>query len=167
MKILIPRKTCIKDVFDYVWGSTIAGAKLTPEKLSMQKSLVKLLIDNSKVDAPIVEGNSSAISSLTESQKALLNFEILQKQEENKFESVNTSMLSNELYNQSLMQEDVSGFGFLQRFGYQSPDVAHVYYGWLLQSKNILKKLVAKQNGDNKQEYQYLLLQINNALKIE
>ena len=121
----------------------------------MQKSLVKLLIDNFKVKIPLIAGSSNGIFSLSETQKALLNIEMLHKQEGNKFENISNSMLSTELYDQFSEQEDVNGFGFLQRFIYLTPDIAHIYYEWLLQNKDILEKLLITQKRDIKLEYQY------------
>ena len=162
------REECIKDVFGYVWESTIAGEKPTPEKLSMQKALVKLLITNSKVNAPVTSGSPKSISNyFTESQKGLLHLELLQKMEENKFEGMPASEMENSFNNDVPNSGDVEGFGFMRRFIFQDQDITHVYYGWLLRNKSILEKLVATQKGDIKQEYQYLLLQVNKALKID
>jgi len=156
---------CIKDVFDYVWGSTVAGKEPSKEKLSMQKSLVKLLIDNSKVNGPVAGGNVMSLADLTETQKGLLNMIRLRQQEESRFEG-NSSFLSLvSMYDPC--QGEVNGFGFLERFVYQTPDITHIYYGWLLQCKEIIKKATNVQKGTIKQEYQYLLLQINKALKVD
>lgn len=156
---------CIKDVFDYVWGSTIAGQTPSKEKLSMQKLLVKILISKSKVDAPLLNGNSRALSNLTDDQRGLVNLLILHEQEKAKLNSA-SSMISHPI-NNGLQEEEVSGFGFLQRFVYQTPDITHIYYGWLLQSKSIIEKAVKAHKGELKQDYEYLLVQINNSLKVD
>ncbi len=161
------REECIEDVFGYVWGSTIAGKRPTPEKLSMQKSLVKLLIDNSKVKVPVSSGSEKSLTDYTEPQKALLHMELLREIQAGKVEGLSASLQPNTVFDNNFDSEDVEGFGFLRRFVFQDEDITHVYYGWLLQNQAILKNLVPKYKGDIKSEYQYLLLQINNALKVE
>lgn len=157
---------CMKDVFDYVWGSTIKGKKASKEKLSMQKLLVKILISKSKVDAPLLADKSKSLTSLSDDQRGLLEMMLLHEQEKAKFDD-GASMYLNPFNNGLQSQEDVSGFGFLQRFIYQTPDISHIYYGWLLQSKTILEKAIKAQKGEIKEEYEYLLLKINKSLKVD
>lgn len=152
---------CIADVFDYVWGSTIEGKVPTKEKLSMQTILVQLLIRNSQVmENPAAR--ASALNGLHEEEVAILKLEALAAGH-NILHPGHHPMAARDQFNNN---GDIEGFGYLPRIKYQTEDVAHVYYAWLLESKGILEKAVKKHKGDIKTRYQYLLLQINKALKV-
>jgi hypothetical protein len=157
---------CIKDVFQYVWGGTMTGKKPPLEKLSMQKNMVKLLISGSRVKEPVVGENPKSLNGITDAQRGLLEMVLLNQQEQARFEGA-SPLISSLPENELQYQGEVSGFGFLKRFVYQTPDISHIYYGWLLQSKTILEKAVKMNSGEVKLEYQYLLLQINKALKVD
>jgi hypothetical protein len=157
---------CIKDVFQFVWGGTMTGKKPTLEKLSMQKNMVKLLISGSRVKEPVVGENPKSLNGITDAQRGLLEMVLLNQQEQARFEGA-SPLISSLPENELQYQGEVSGFGFLKRFVYQTPDISHIYYGWLLQSKTILEKAVKMNSGEVKLEYQYLLLQINKALKVD
>jgi hypothetical protein len=147
------RSECVKDVFDYVWSDVLAGKKASAEKLNMQTSLVQLLITNAKVKD--VSGGAAA---------AFSNDDIVLK-EVMKLEMLAAS--ASPLHGSSPMsrQETTSGFEFMPRVKFMATDMSHIYYQWLLQSKEILQRVVNAQSGDNKLQYEYLLLQINKALK--
>jgi hypothetical protein len=142
---------CIADVFEYVWGSTMAGQKPTKEKLSMQTSLVQLLIRNAHVVEKPGAADPAALQAQPE-EMALMHLEHLSRQK---------SILSAHTH-----ENDRSGFGYLPRIKYLTDDISHVYYEWLLQSKTVLEKVIQKQEGGVKMKYEYLLLQINRALKV-
>lgn len=147
------RAECVKDVFDYVWSDVLAGKKASAEKLNMQTSLVQLLISNAKVkDAP--GGAATAFG----------NEDLLVK-EMAKLESLAAAASPLHGSTPMGMQEQVSGFEFMPRVKFMATDMSHIYYQWLLQSREILQKVVTAQTGDNRSQYEYLLLQINKALK--
>lgn len=158
------RTECIADVFDFVWGSTIAGKEPTKEKLSMQNSLVQLLITNSRVKE-LPGAGATSLSSLRQEDKALLNLQMLAAK--NSFGGLEGSTMSSDLHDRHSLRGEVEGFGYLPRILYQSSDISHVYYEWLLQTKEILEKVSGKQQGDIKAKYQYWLLLINKALKTQ
>jgi hypothetical protein len=145
---------CISDVFNYVWGGAIAGKKPTPEKLSMQSSLVLLLIRNARV----LENPTAFTASVNQLQDE----DIAWLQGMHHPSGVEICSVKD----QGLKQGKVSGFGYLPRLRYQAADISHIYYGWLLQCKDILQKLAPVHTGDVKRQYQYLLLQINKSLKV-
>jgi len=158
------RENCIEDVFDYVWGETIAGKTPTSEKLSMQKTLVKLLINGSGVER-FSGGSVNSITSFTEEQQGVLQLEMLQQKEQSRFEG-GLGGFENDGCG-AFLTEDVNGFEFQRRVAFQSSDISHIYYGWLLKNKDLLKKIISRQKGDVKQKYQYLLLLINKTLKVD
>jgi hypothetical protein len=144
---------CIADVFEYVWGSTITGKKPTKEKLSMQTSLVQLLIRNAHVNERTDAAAPAALQASGE-EMALQQLEQLSRQKD---------ILS---YMRRPEANERGGFGYLPRIRYLTDDISHLYYEWLLQSKSLLEKAVQQQEGDSKIKYQYLLLQINKSLKL-
>ena len=158
------REECINDVFDYVWGNTLKGEKPSEDKLALQRLLVNDLIINSKAGTMASGGNAFGLQNLTENQTALINLEMLRLQETEKFENLYHAECPSSFEKHSLIHDDVSGFGFLRRFVYQSPDLSHIYYGWLLKNKEILEKQVKRQDEDIKKEYEYLLFKVNSAL---
>lgn len=151
---------CVADVFDYVWGEARAGKKPTAEKLSMQSTLVQVLINGSRVKAQPGAG-PRALSEQAPEELALQQLEMQARQRSLQHEPVRNLPL---LYNQD--HGSVSGFEFMPRVKYQAGDISHVYYQWLLQTKGTLETLIPRFSGDTKLQYQYLLLQINKALKV-
>jgi hypothetical protein len=129
----------------------MAGQKPTKEKLSMQTSLVQLLIRNAHVVEKPGAADPAALQAQPE-EMALMHLEHLSRQK---------SILSAHTH-----ENDRSGFGYLPRIKYLTDDISHLYYEWLLQSKSLLEKAVQQQEGDSKIKYQYLLLQINKSLKL-
>ncbi len=139
----------VKDIFDYVWKETIEGKAVTPEKLSMQKTLVQTLINASSVkEIPGVKSNNA--NTLSE--------------QEGDFYAMMATKSQQFGYQQAA---DVAAYGTDARILYLSNDISHIWYGWLLENKSILEKLAAEYNGKEKVDYEYLLLQVNNALKAE
>lgn len=153
---------CIADVFDYIWGGSLAGKKTTKEKLNMQTSLVNLLIRNSRVlEKP--GGKEAGLTDLREDELALLQLDMMAAR---RSVMPGASPLMSQLpLPKGFDKNDISGFGFMPRIAYQNTDVSHIYYQWLLQCRDMLKRLVTTQSGDTKLQYQYLLVQINKSLK--
>jgi hypothetical protein len=153
----------IKDVFDFVWGDALKGKTSSAEKLSMQKNLVQLLINGSGV-LKIKDGiAATALNSPSEEELAFEKFHANAL----KYKMQESTSLKDDFINSRLKisKDDVSGFGYLPRLSYQSADMSHIYYQWLLESKTILQKLVKTQTGELKSEYEYQLLKINKAMK--
>lgn len=148
------RAECVKDVFDFVWADVLSGKKVTAAKLNMQTSLVNLLITNAKVkDAPA--GGATAFQATDDP--------LLKEIAKLELQAASASPLHGA---SSVYAKEVSGFEFMPRVKFMATDMTHIYYQWLLESKDILQRVVKAQTGDNKLQYEYLLLQINKALKI-
>ncbi|WP_158280770.1 zinc-dependent metalloprotease [Pararcticibacter amylolyticus] len=160
------RTECVADVFDFVWGTSLEGKAPSKEKLSMQNAMVQLLIRNSGV-LEIPGGNASAFAAPAEGD----DLRLLQLQHaawKNSFAGLEGLPFYGTTGRPDLSASsagDTEGFGFMPRVLFQTDDISHVYYGWLLETKDILEKAVAKQQGDTRAKYQYFLLQINRALK--
>ncbi|WP_127124991.1 zinc-dependent metalloprotease [Pseudoflavitalea rhizosphaerae] len=147
------RAECVKDVFDYVWSDVLAGKKASAEKLDLQTALVQLLISHSKVkDAP--GGNTTAFGDDDAAIKEMARLEMMAAS----FSPLHGSSPMG-------MPGNVSGFEFMPRVKFMATDISHIYYQWLLQCREILQRVVNAQTGDNKLQYEYLLLIINKALK--
>jgi hypothetical protein len=155
---------CVNDVFNYVWGSAMAGKKPTAEKLSMQTALVNLLIRNSRVLEKPGAG-AAAVNGAGHELADAWSLPVL-----NGIDSKNFypgCMHAGHITGDVLKGAGaVSGVGFFPGVKYQATDIAHIYYGWLLRCKDILQKLTPSQTGEVKLQYQYLLAQINKSLKI-
>lgn len=153
------RAECIGDVFNYIWGDALKGKKPVQEKLEMQALMVQVLIQN----ADVLPKRGAAARALQPEDEALVALEWKARSYQK------TGLLSGGMNcgidHKKIHPGDVEGMGYMQRIAYQSPDIAHIYYGWLLQCRDILQKTVATQTGDIKVQYQYMLLQINRALK--
>ncbi|MGN6418570.1 MAG: zinc-dependent metalloprotease [Pseudobacter sp.] len=148
------RSECVKDVFDFVWADVLSGRKVSAAKLNMQTSLVNLLITNAKVkDAPA--GGAAAFQATEDP--------LLKEIAKLEMQAASASPLHGAA---TLYAKEVSGFEFMPRVKFMATDMTHIYYQWLLESKEILQRVVKAQSGDNKLQYEYLLLQINKALKI-
>lgn len=148
------RSECVKDVFDFVWADVLSGKKVSAAKLNMQTSLVNLLITNAKVkDAPA--GGAAAFQAKEDP--------LLKEIAKLELQAASASPLHGA---SSVYAKEVSGFEFMPRVKFMATDMTHIYYQWLLESKEILQRVVKAQTGDNKLQYEYLLLQINKALKI-
>ena len=143
------QEECVKDIFDYVWQDTMDGKATTPEKLSMQQALVQTLISSSTVNE-IPGDNRKGNSSLTDDEIAFY------------------SMMAGKSRTKGLMAaEKVAAYGADARILYQPNDISHIWYGWLVQNKVILEKLVKDYVGPEKANYEYMLAQINIALKAD
>ena len=151
---------CIADVFDYVWGKTLAGEVPAKEKLTMQTLLVELLIRNSKVLEKPGSGAKS-LNGLTEEELGIMSFELASR----KRDILHGGMPQVIDWKNKMHPGSVEGFGYLPRIAYKTEDLSHVYYAWLLQNKEILEKVIRKHSGEVRTTYEYLLLQINKALK--
>lgn len=145
---------CIADVFDYVWGSTIAGKKPGPEKLSMQTAMVQLLIRNSRVNEKLLKDGAAEAFQGEPEEIALIQLRELSRQKTFCMDRLEPSC------------RDHSGFGYLPRISYRTADISHLYFEWLLQSRDVLEKAVKAQQGKTRTQYQYLLIQIKKALAI-
>ncbi|MNK48160.1 hypothetical protein D3C87_669860 [compost metagenome] len=141
------QEECVKDIFDYVWKDTMDGKQTTPEKLSMQQALVQTLISSSTVN-DIPGDNRKTNAGLTDDEITFY------------------SMMADKSQNKSTVAaEKVAAYGAEPRILYQPNDISHIWYGWLVENKTILEKLVKDYNGPEKANYEYMLLQVNRALK--
>lgn len=141
------QEECVKDIFDYVWKDTMDGKATTAEKLSLQQALVQTLISSSTVNE-IPGDNRKANAGLTDDEITFY------------------SMMATKSQHQSLAAaEKVAAYGAEPRILYQPNDISHIWYGWLVENKTILEKLVKDYNGPEKANYEYMLLQVNRALK--
>jgi hypothetical protein len=50
---------------------------------------------------------------------------------------------------------------------YKDANIDHLYYKWLLKTKDILEDVVDKQSGDLERKYEYMLLKVNRALNAQ
>lgn len=141
------QEECVKDIFDYVWKDTMDGKTTSPEKLSMQQALVQTLISSSTVNE-IPGDNRRSSGSLTDDEIAFYSM-----------------MASKSKDNMLMAAEKVAAYGAEARVLYQPLDISHIWYGWLVENKTILEKLVKDYKGPEKANYEYMLLQINRALK--
>jgi hypothetical protein len=141
------QEECVKDIFDYVWKDAMDGKATTPEKLSMQQALVQTLISASTVN-DIPGDNRKGSGSLTDDEITFYGM-----------------MASKSKSNGLVSAEKVAAYGTEPRVLYQPTDISHIWYGWLVENKVILEKLVKDYKGAEKPNYEYMLLQINIALK--
>lgn len=141
------QEECVKDIFDYVWKDTMDGKQTTPEKLSMQQALVQTLISSSTVNE--IPGDSRKGSAdLTDDEITFY------------------SMMASKSQNKSMAAaEKVAAYGAEPRILYQPTDISHIWYSWLVENKTILEKLVNEYKSAEKAQYEYMLLQVNRALK--
>lgn len=155
---------CIADVFNYVWGSTKAGKKPTQEKLGMQTTLVKLLIQQSRVGERSGAG-AAGFADLSEEEIALAKMEELAI----RYSPQHGPLVpkTDKLHGIKDRSGPISGFGYLPGIRFQSADISHLYYQWLLQCKEVLQQVIPKHTGDTQLQYRYLLLLINKSLKIQ
>ena len=141
------QEECVKDIFDYVWKDTMDGKQTTPEKLSMQQALVQTLINSSTVN-DIPGDNRKTNAGLTDDEITFY------------------SMMADKSQNKSMVAaEKVAAYGAEPRILYLPTDISHIWYSWLVENKTILEKLVNEYKGAEKAQYEYLLLQVNRALK--
>ncbi|MCW9706895.1 zinc-dependent metalloprotease [Fodinibius salsisoli] len=151
------RKEFIKDIFNFVWGSTLEGQTSSEGKRSMQSTLTDLLISYSKVEN-VPNTNPFSVRSTSMSTG-----------KDPTFYSSNSCFIPL-IYRSgtnTLEGGDVSGFGFFPRMSFNNSDMSHLYYQWLLKTKEILEKIVDTQQGDHKISYKYMLLKVNKALEDE
>ncbi|SFH12404.1 zinc-dependent metalloprotease [Pedobacter insulae] len=141
------QEECVKDIFDYVWKDAVDGKVTSPEKLSMQQALVQTLISSSTVND--IPGDSRKGSgSFTDDEITFY------------------SMMASRSQNKKMVgAEKVAAYGTDARILYQPNDISHIWYGWLVENQIILEKLVKNYQGAEKANYEYMLLQINRALK--
>jgi hypothetical protein len=142
------QEECVKDIFDYVWKDAMDGKASTPEKLSMQQALVQTLISSSAVND--IPGDNRKSSSLTDDELTFYSM-----------------MASKSQSNGLVAAEKVAAYGAEPRVLYQPNDISHIWYGWLVENKLILEKLVKDYKGPEKANYEYMLLQVNRALKAD
>lgn len=141
------QEECVKDIFDYVWKDTMDGKATSSEKLSMQQALVQTLISSSTVNE-IPGDNRKSSGSLTDDELTFY------------------SMMASKSQNKAMVAaEKVAAYGADARVLYQPNDISHIWYGWLVENKVILEKLVKDYKGAEKANYEYMLLQVNRALK--
>ncbi len=160
------QKECIEDVFNYVWGETIKGKTPTNAKFSMQRLLIDVLTANSKVNKEVASGDGkTSIADLNQEQRMMFNFLVAREKERLRFADA-VGLQENLKHPSSNDYADYSGFGFLRSFKYQTADLTHIYYAWLLKTKSILEKVVKQQKGDLRKEYEFLLYKVNKTLSI-
>jgi hypothetical protein len=142
------QEECVKDIFDYVWKDAVDGKATSPEKLSMQQALVQTLISSSTVND--IPGDNRKSSNLTDDELTFY------------------SMMASKSQSKGLVAaEKVAAYGAEPRVLYQPNDISHIWYGWLVENKLILEKLVKDYKGPEKANYEYMLLQVNRALKAD
>jgi len=159
---------CIADVFNYLWKDALDGKQVRASALTMQKAFVQLMISQSGVlKNPAARATAfagDAEDGVSVSEIALLK--------------LHNAALQAGLMPMGCMHADerglhrheavsggpTAGFEFMPKIGYQTEDISHLYYSWLVETQSVLEKVVKKQKGKSKIEYEYLLLTVKRAL---
>ncbi|RAJ06462.1 uncharacterized protein DUF5118 [Chitinophaga skermanii] len=157
----------LADVFNFIWKETLSGKAASAEKLNMQKSYVQVLTrspgslrtTNGKADAFVNEDELAPVRNMhyLAMQKGLMPIGCSHIDERTQVAPSQNLAL----------QGDKAGFEFATRILYQTEDISHLYYSWLVETQQTLQKIVQQPLGKNKLEYEYMLLQVNRALKVK
>ncbi|WP_349317851.1 zinc-dependent metalloprotease [Chitinophaga sp. MM2321] len=154
------QEECITDVFNYLWKETLQGKTPTDSKLNLQRSFVQVLIRSAGV-LPVVQGKENAMTAglidNTDEFAGVIKLHHLAL--ENGLSPVGCT--------QTTATGPVEGFGFMPRIPYQTEDITHLYYSWLVETQKSLDKIVKMQTGKPKMEYEYLQLLVKRALAVK
>ncbi|SHF30433.1 protein of unknown function [Fodinibius roseus] len=156
----------LNDVFDYVWESTMAGSIPTRAERMMQTLLTDYLIDNSPIrDGTGEEGSGASASAYTwtDNDRALLQYGLPDLSSHNNriFALYGDGAAMSQLTIERLT-------GLPARANSESTaDISDTMYTLLKKSKKVLETAVDEQEGDVKEQYEYLLLKLTKALEAD
>ena len=146
---------CLNEIYNFVWAKTLNGGRTNPTDRKMQDAFVNALISKGS-------GKSSGgmlTLGITD------QFKNIQVPEYIKEKSLQDFGINN-LHEEKISNEEVSGFGFLQAINYTtSPSLSPLYYGLLMKTKSLLEKHQNYTSMETRNHYQLLLRRIEKALK--
>jgi len=154
----------INDVFDFVWQNTKDGKKPTESELSLQSKMVTYLIRNSPIRQ--MKGGLSGSSTVAFNEDKFALSQIGQSSDRQQFIA---SQNKKELFKYLNIRTALSIYSsqYLDDGYTDTADIQDTFYYLLNKSKDIMEKALDKQSGKTKQQYQYLLLKVNKALKVD
>lgn len=146
---------CSNDVFNFVWGSTKGGKKLSKIEMFMQSEYVKSLLSGTNLNRAV---SGSGINDM-----ALNNdlFSILREEDK-----------SGEFNNLIKLESEAS---FSPVAGYNLPSTKFNisynresnYYGYLLKTRDQLKRAVKRAPSEDRHHYDLLLRQVESSINLQ
>jgi len=153
----------LKEVFDFVWKAPRNGEKPGKGELDMQEELVNYLIQKSPVKKTSGGNNGNAMA-FSGSDLAMLQLG-LNQQESNHVQRMHNSLLLSSA-EPELLHKTIFGANKFSMGSEGQSDTKDMFYLLLKRSQDILDDAVDDADGEVKQKYEYLLMKINQALKI-
>ena len=161
-------EACYKDVSDFVWEPTMRNRRLTGDEMAIQREFVKVVA--AKAGLKNYTGSGSSASAFAAADAAENGAEDAGWDALRIFENQTprTPLCSCEACSHGFAQQQpasVSGFG-APRFQYVTQkDVSMLYYNDILRIRNLLRGKVGSATGETRMHYQYLLHNLDKALK--
>lgn len=153
------------DIFNYLWKNALNGKTPTASRLTMQRGFVQQLIRGAGVQKA-QGGNASAFKDEELMAIAKMNYLAAEKGLV-PLGCLHTDNRTASVENNGKMNGPVSGFEFMPKIAFFTEDISHIYYSWLVETRNTLEKIVPQQSGEAKIQYEYMLLIVKKALTIK
>lgn len=157
----------LNDVFNYVWESTTAGSSPTRGERMMQTLLTDYLIDKSPIrndEGKEERGASAGTYTWTDKDRELLQYGLPDLSSRNN--RISAPRGDGAVISQLINIERLTGLPARDN-SESAADLSDTIYSLLKKSKNMLEKGVEKQQGDVKEQYEYLLLKLTKALETD
>ena len=152
---------CLEDVYNYVWGPTLAGKKLSDNQIKMQNLFVKYI----GVGAGIKIGKDAKSLSLS-GDGALGISDFLKGASPiagSSFCSCHSDVLR---YSDKISLNPVAGYAPASSSYFIARPQEGLYYGYLLKVRDILKGRVNHPDKNTRLHYRLLLHNLDNSLKL-
>ncbi len=159
------QQECLTDMFNYVWGNTLNGKASPASRLNMQRAFVQQLINGAGV-RKTPGGNEQAFRDDELMEVAKIHYLAAQKGLV-PIGCMHADDRKHGAENNHQMNGPVSGFEFMPKIAFQTEDISHIYYSWLVETRTALEKIVPQQSGNMKTQYEYLLLTVKKALAVK
>ncbi|WP_288237440.1 zinc-dependent metalloprotease [uncultured Alistipes sp.] len=163
-------EACYKDVSDFVWEPTVRNRRLTGDEMAIQREFVKVVA--TKAGLKNYTGSGSSASAFAATENAAGNeaedagWDALRVFENR---TPRTPLCSCETCSHGFAPEpqpaSVSGFGSPRFQYFTQKDISMLYYNDILRIQNLLRGKVGSATGETRMHYQYLLHNLDKALK--
>lgn len=166
----------LNDIFQFVWYDAGEGARAQEANLDFQRNFVAVITRNAGIWPKKTNRPNNATAAQEEWAKlhanalhsGLMPLGCLHHDHRSGLSNATTAVGYSDGAVQSSVKEieSTAGFGFAPRILYQNPDISDLYLDLLKRSQSVLQKKRKSGSEKEKAEYDYLLVQVNRALKL-